>query len=118
MNTLNSLDRIWSNGDYETKVSVQNLLFQNGLYYDKQKDTYLTNEYNNAFLLLNQKFFKKKKGQESSFCSPSLSVPQTVTVSNFLIRDFERVKDFYLTYEQIILDVLGEDDYITIEDYI
>ena len=45
-------------------------------------------------------------------------VPQTVTVSNFLIRDFERVKDFYLTYEQIILDVLGEDDYITIEDYI
>jgi len=47
-----------------------------------------------------------------------LFVPQTVTVSNFLIRDFERVKDFYLTYEQIILDVLGKDDYITIEDYI
>ena len=64
LNTLNSLDRIWSNGDYETKVSVQNLLFQNGLYYDKQKDTYLTNEYNNAFLLLNQKFFKKKEKKD------------------------------------------------------
>ena len=26
-------------------------------------------------MLLNQKFIKTKKGQESSFCSPSLSVP-------------------------------------------
>jgi hypothetical protein len=61
-----------------------------------------------------QKHLKTKKQRLSSL----LFVPQTVTVSNFLIRDFERVKDFYLTYEQIILDVLGEDDYITIEDYI
>jgi hypothetical protein len=65
-------------------------------------------------LLCWQKHLKTKKQRLSSL----LFVPQTVTVSNFLIRDFERVKDFYLTYEQIILDVLGEDDYITIEDYI
>jgi hypothetical protein len=65
-------------------------------------------------LFYQQKHLKTKKQRLSSL----LFVPQTVTVSNFLIRDFERVKDFYLTYEQIILDVLGEDDYITIEDYI
>jgi len=59
------------------------------------------------------KAFKNKKAETRKFL---LFVPQTVTVSNFLIRDFERVKDFYLTYEQIILDVLGEDDYITIEE--
>ena len=67
-------------------------------------------------ILIKKKVFKTKTGDYLSITSRY--VPQTVTVSNFLIRDFERVKDFYLTYEQIILDVLGEDDYITIEDYI
>ena len=42
------LANCWLNGDYEERQTVQNILFPEGIIYDKENDTYRTSNINKA----------------------------------------------------------------------
>ena len=46
------LANCWLNGDYEERQTVQNILFPEGIIYDKENDTYRTSNINKAIELI------------------------------------------------------------------
>ncbi len=74
------LNKIWSNGDYETKVKLQNLVFPDGISFEKETDTYRTTRTNPIFgviLSLSAEIEEKRKGRLTVNAKSSLVVAGT-----------------------------------------
>ena len=55
----------WENGNLETRIEIQKMLFTEKLYYNKKNDIYLTENYNTVLMIFNQELQKKKVRQRS-----------------------------------------------------
>jgi len=88
------MSNIWVSGEYETKLSVQKLLFPEGIVIDPEDRTYRTSNLNPIFGLIhsftggNDDANKKRT---SSNTDPSCVVDNSIEISNisFNQRDFE-----------------------------
>lgn len=57
---------LWDNGDYETQLKLQNLVFPEGITFDKDSNSYRTTKINQLFdliLALNAEIKEKRKGR-------------------------------------------------------
>lgn len=64
------LANCWLNGDYEERQTVQNILFPEGIIYDKENDTYRTSNINKAIELiaeLSDTYLQKKTTNQNFF---------------------------------------------------
>ena len=71
------LDDLWQKGDFNDKQELANLLFPEGLSYDKTKSTYLTPKVNSCFglfALLSDSYNALKRKNDFSFSLKSLFV--------------------------------------------
>lgn len=78
-NLLSNLPKLWASSDYRGKMELQNLIFPQGILYNRENDSFRTPEINQVALLLSQlskDSAAKKKGDEMYFNISSLSVPR------------------------------------------
>ena len=71
MITYNQLDSLWRDGSLETCQKLQNMLFPNGILWDKEKDNYRTFDENEALSIIarlseNYKNTKEENSPENS----------------------------------------------------
>ena len=80
-----NLSNIWVSGEYETKLSVQKLLFPEGIVIDPEDRTYRTSNLNPIFGLIhsftggNESGNKKRTGRNTD---PSCLVDNSIEISN------------------------------------
>ena len=89
-----NLRNIWVSGEYETKLSLQKLLFPEGIVIDPNDRTYRTSNLNPVFRLIHSFTGGKddsNKKRTSKNTSPSCVVDNSIEISNisFNQRDFE-----------------------------
>ena len=87
------LGTLWQNGDFSSRQKLQNLLFPNGIYFDKNTDNYRTeteNEVFKTFRLFSVSCENGKEKATSEFLRLSPKVGSADELSNF-ISDFEKV---------------------------
>jgi site-specific DNA recombinase len=73
------LQEMWNLSDVRTKEKIQNLLFPEGIYYERKISSYRTERTNIVFELIRsmtEEINKTKKGQISNSADLSLSVPR------------------------------------------
>jgi site-specific DNA recombinase len=89
-----NISKIWTSGEYETKLSVQKLLFPRGIVINPEDRTYRTSNLNPIFGLIhsftgvNDDTNKKRTSRNTD---PSCVVDNSIEISNisFTPRDFE-----------------------------
>ena len=77
LNLFTKLNNIWSSSDYSSKQKLQNVLFPDGIVYDRQNDEVRTPRINLVMELvrcLSMSFVDKKRGQTVNFNNLSSSV--------------------------------------------
>ena len=80
LNLCCNLPSMWESATFEKRVNFQNLVFPDGIRYNKQNDTYLTNRVNVLFYTINTistNCTGKKNGLDSIFAEKSTPVPGT-----------------------------------------
>lgn len=90
LNLFTKLNNIWSSSDYSSKQKLQNVLFPDGIVYDRQNDEVRTPRTNSVMELvrcLSMSFVDKKRGQTVNFNNLSSSVTPNIQSSNFLKED-------------------------------
>ena len=78
LNLCCNLPSMWESATFEKRVNLQNLVFPEGIRYNKQNDTYLTNRVNVFFYAINTistNCTGKKNGLDSFFTEKSTPVP-------------------------------------------
>lgn len=88
------LPSLWALSDYANKQKLQNLIFPEGIYYNKKKDESRTTKINSVFLSiarLKRVSGENEKGPQRENPLKSLWVVPEKLVSNNIIRFFERI---------------------------
>ena len=83
-----NLSNIWVSGEYETKLSVQKLLFPNGIVINPEDRTYRTSNLNPIFGLIHSFTGGNddaNKRRTSSNTDPSCVVDNSIEISNIYI---------------------------------
>jgi site-specific DNA recombinase len=92
-----NLRKLWVDGSISLKEKLQNLIFPNGLVYDKEKGAFRTPELNEIIAEIARNtgdFALIKKGLSSLFEPKSLSAGREGRSSNLFARDLDKVIDF------------------------
>ncbi len=82
------LANCWRNGDYEERKIVQNILFPEGILFDKKIDAFRTSQVNEVIRLIAQiskNYGKKNRRQVNDIDDLSPSVDRRVAISNLFI---------------------------------
>ncbi len=90
------LDSLWRDASLETCQKLQNLLFPNGVLWDKDKDNYRTFDENEALSIIARLSvnYKNKKEENSLENSSFVQSCKFVTDYRTFMKDFLKVVDF------------------------
>ena len=92
--TACKLGTLWHDGNLETKRKIQNLVYPNGIYWDKAKRCYRTQNRNKFFDILDRYSisYGKEKGTSSDEDVPLCGL---VTNLRTFMEDYRKVVEFY-----------------------
>ena len=96
--SINNLGTSWRNAQFNERQNLQKLIFPEGIYFDKQSDSYRTIRENEALSIFKRistsyNADKEKAATDSALLSPS--VEWTDKISNAL-KDFEKLVMYVL----------------------
>tara|TARA_B100000508_G_scaffold141096_1_gene146815 strand:+ start:32786 stop:34381 length:1596 start_codon:yes stop_codon:yes gene_type:complete len=74
---VSKLSKIWENGDFQTKVQLQRLLFPDGISYDREKDDYRTTRVNLLFRCI-PIIMQDREGQKNGEATKNRDIPTLV----------------------------------------
>ena len=87
---------LWKNGTLETSQKLQNLLFPEGIFWDKEKCGYRTETENGALAVMRRitGIYKNKKEEKSVEISSLSQVCANVTDSRTFVNDLSKIVEF------------------------
>ena len=94
--TACKLGNLWKDANFTTRQTLQNLVFPNGIIYDKVLDDYRTDEENDVFKIFRRfttSYMVNKEKTTTEFLRLSPLVGYRDELSNF-IRDFRKIIEF------------------------
>ena len=94
MGIAENIAQLWTSSNYQEKQRLQYLLFPEGIVYDKENDTVLTNRINTLFneiLIQKQVLAEKNNGNPLQDCHFGNSVGITTASSNQILTDLEDI---------------------------
>lgn len=92
-----NLPSAWGSADYQSKLKLQNLIFPEGIRFNKEKNNYRTSRVNVLFdtiRTLSSIYPQKRSGLSNKFVEKSALVDQRLQKSNFLASDIEAILNF------------------------
>jgi hypothetical protein len=97
VNLASELPARWLSEKYETKIEIQNLVFPEGIRFNKSKNDYRTFHVNSLFSTIPTVtgiLDKKRSGLSTKIIEKSALVALNLPESNNLIRDFMKIIEF------------------------
>jgi DNA invertase Pin-like site-specific DNA recombinase len=91
-----NLAKLWDSGNYSIRQGIQEMVFPEGMTYNKENDIYRTTRVSSLFTLFARKKPKigqKKSGQTLQFAKLSASVQTTGQTSNLIWEDLKHSAD-------------------------
>lgn len=93
LNLCSNLSDFWVSGDFNDKIKLQEILFPEGIHYDKKNDDYRTTRVNAMLTLIHSlpaSFGNKKSGKSKEHIEFSASVPKAgIEPAHLAVHDFE-----------------------------
>lgn len=94
------LGNLWQEGDFRTRQKLQNLVYPNGILFDKHLGNYRTENENEVFRIFRSistsyKIEKENAASENPHLSPSVGIADEISNIRF-IEDFDKIVNFIL----------------------
>lgn len=95
------LGTLWQEGDFRTRQKLQNLVYPDGILFDKHLGSYRTENENEVFRIFRSistsyKVEKEKAASEESNLSPWVGIADEISNTKF-IEDFDKIVNFMLS---------------------